>query len=205
MSRRHVAFAELYSTKIRAKLRSLRDDEGLLDLRAELLTAALLLTEKSFSVEYETNNAHSQRWPDFTVTFKTHTQFNVEVRRIRSMELEDEDAGATVVKLMSVLCDKVGQMPPSFINLLWMHAEGDFAEADLVAATLTLRQLAERKDEAFFVQRKFKSATDFLKQYQQLSAIVIEQTDARTLWLNPLARHKVVPALVSAIGRIAKL
>ncbi|MCA9894478.1 MAG: hypothetical protein KC615_15920, partial [Anaerolineae bacterium] len=106
---------------------------------------------------------------------------------------------------MSVLCDKVGQMPPSFVNLLWMHAESDFAEADLAEATLTLRQLAERKDEAFFVQRKFKSATDFLKQYQQLSAMVIEQPDARTLWLNPLARHKVVPALVSAIGRIAKL
>lgn len=200
-SRRHVAFAEAYDTKIRAKLRSLRDEDGLLDVRAELLTAAMLLTEKGFSVEYEANNARGQRWPDFTVTYKTHTQFNVEVRRMRSQET-DVDAEKRIGKLMAVLCDKVGQMPPSIINLLWLHSDDAVDKADLEQVALTLRQHAESKDDAFFVQRRFKGATDFLKQYQQLSGIVLQQADGRVVWLNPLARHTALPGIVNAILRL---
>src|SRR5947207_9376737 len=104
------------------------------DLRAELETAALLLRDERFTLEYEKYAASRQRGPDFTVTFKTHTPFNVEVRRIRSVELDDGNNEAPTGKLMAVLCDKVGQMPPSIINLLWLVAEREISQADLTRA-----------------------------------------------------------------------
>jgi hypothetical protein len=201
-SRRFRVFAEEYRSKIRAKLRNARDEDGLTDLRAELETAALLLREKRFTLEYEKYAASRQRGPDFTVTFRTHTPFNVEVRRIRSVELDDADAEVYTGKLMAVLCDKVGQMPPSVVNLLWLTAEHEITEAVLTDAVMALRGLAERKAEDFFTRRGFKSAANFLRQYGQLSGIVLRQPGENLLWLNAIARHKTPPQLVTAIRRL---
>ena len=130
-SRRFKVFAADYRVKIRAKLKNVHDDAGAQDLRAELEIAARLLTEKRFTLEYEKYAASKQRAPDFTVTFKTHTPFNVEVRRIRGAELEDGDTEAPTGKLLAVVCDKVGQMPRAssiccgwwpnakFLNPIW--------------------------------------------------------------------------------------
>jgi len=203
-SRRFRAFATSYRDKIRAKLKHARDESSRKDVRAELETAALLLHEDRFALEYEKYAAAKQRGPDFTVTFKTHTPFNVEVRRLRAVELEGDEADARLAKLMAVLCDKVGQMPPSIVNLLWLVAERDLSEADVTTAFNTLRQLAERKVEVFFTQRGFESAAAFLRQYQHLSGIVVHQADALTVWLNPLARHKTPPDIVTAIQRLAE-
>src|SRR5258708_25736452 len=197
-SRRFKAFAVSYRDKIRTKLRNVRDEGGLKDLRAELETAALLLHDERFTLEYEKYAASKQRGPDFTVTFKTHTPFNVEVRHIRSVELDD-DSEARTVKLMAVLCDKVGQMPPSIVNLLWLFTEREIYEADLIRAVMTLRQLAECKAEDFFTRRGFESAAHFLKQYRQLSGIVLHQSGKNVLWLNSLARHKALPEIVTPI------
>jgi hypothetical protein len=204
-SRRFKVFATDYRAKIRTKLKSVRDEGGMQDLRAELATAALLLREERFALEYEKYTASKQRGPDFTVTFKTHTSFNVEVRRMRSTELEDGDDEVRKSKLVAVLCDKVGQMPPSIINLLWLIAEREISEADLTLALTTLRQLAERKVEEFFTRRGFDSAANFLKRYPQLSGIALRQTGGDVLWLNPQARHKVPPEIVKAIQRLETL
>lgn len=204
-SRRFKAFATSYRDKIRSKLRNVRDEGGMKDLRAELETAALLLREERFTLEYEKYAASKQRSPDFTVTFKTHTPFNVEVRRIRSVELDNGDTEAHIGKLMAVLCDKVGQMPPSIVNLLWLIAEREIAEADLTRAVMTLRQLAERKAEDFFTRRGFESAADFLKHDRQLSGIVLRQSGENVLWLNALARHKPPPEIVTAIQRLENI
>jgi len=201
-SRRFSAFAATYRAKIRAKLRNARDDGGLLGLRAELATAALLLCEERFSVEYERYTALKQRGPDFTVTFKTHTPFNVEVRRMRGAELDGGDSDAQRAKLMAVLIDKVGQMPPSIINLLWLSDDGALAEADIAHAATTLRQLAERKSDDLFARSDFDSAADFLRRYQRLSGVVLRQADACLLWLNPIARHPAPPELITTIRRL---
>src|SRR5690606_33438415 len=152
--------------------------------------------------EYEKYAAAKQRGPDFTVTFKTHTPFNVEVRRIRNVELDENSADMVTGKLLTVLCEKVRQMPPSVSNLLWLSAEREVSAADLNATNLALRQLAERKAEDFFTRRGFKSAADFLKQYRQLSGIVVHQGDVRTVWLNSLARHPLPPDMLRAIERL---
>lgn len=203
-SRRFRAFAVSYRSKIRAKLKNVRDEAGMSDVRAELETAMLLLREERFTLEYEKYTAARQRGPDYTVTFKTHTPFNVEVRRIRTIEVDEKDSNATLVKLMAVLCDKVGQMPPSIINLLWLTAEREISEEDLTRTVLTLRQLAERRVEEFFTRRGFESAADFLKQYRQLSGIVLREATGTVVWLNALARHAAPPEIINAIRRLER-
>lgn len=200
-SRRFKAFVTTYRSKIRAKLKGVRDDGGMKDLRAELEAALLLLHEERFTLEYEKYAAAKQRGPDFTVTFKTHTPFNVEVRRLRPVEVGDGNTEARRGKLMAVLCDKMRQMPPSIINLLWLAAEREMTETDLTPAALALRQLAEQKAEDFFIRRGFQSAADFLKHYRRLSGIILHQPDQKMLWLNPLAQHIPPPELVNALRR----
>ena len=139
---------------------------------------------------------------DFTVTFKTHTPFNVEVRRLRAAET-DADPEARAARLVYVLVDKVKQMPPSFVNLLWRSAEGQIAEAAVPAAATTLRQLAERKADDFFTRRGYESAADFLRAYGRLSGVVWRWTGQPAVWLNPITRHKAPPELVAAIRRLS--
>lgn len=204
-SRRFRAFAVTYRIKIRAKLKNVRDAGGMQDVRAELETAALLLHNERFTLEYEKYAASKQRGPDFTVTYKTHTPFNVEVRRIRNLELDEGDAAARIGKVMAVLCDKVGQMPPSIVNLLWLHAERELSHADLTGAVMSLRQLAERKENEFFTRCGFESAAAFLKQYPRLSGIILRRAGENIVWLNPIAKHKVQPEIVNAIQRLTTI
>jgi hypothetical protein len=201
-SRRFRAFASSYRSKIRTKVKNARDDGGMKDLRAELEAAVLLLHEERFTLEYEKYAASKHRGPDFTVTFKTHTPFNVEVRRIRSVESDEEDTQARIGKLVAVLCDKVGQMPPSIINLLWLTAERGISEADLTHAVVSLHRLADRKAQDFFRRHGYESAADYLKQYRQLSGIVLRRPGENIVWLNSLARHKALPEIVTAIQRL---
>lgn len=201
-SRRFQAFATEYRTKIRAKLKNARDAEGLKDARAELEAAALLLREKSFALEYEKYATSGGRGPDFTVTFKTHTPVNIEVRRVRAADFDAADPARQAARLVAVLCDKVGQMPPGTLNLLWLTAERDLSEAQLAAVGLTLRQLAEGKADPFFAARGFNDAVDFLRQYQWLAGVVLRQREAE-VWLNPLARHKVPPEIIRALRHAA--
>lgn len=201
-SRRFAAFADVYRGKIRAKVRHAADADGLRDVRAELEAAALLLGDERFAVEYEKYAAAKQRGPDLTVTFKTHTSFNVEVRRLRALEAGG-DPEARAARLVYVLVDKVRQMPPSIINLLWLSGDAPAAEDDLSAAATTLRQLAERKTDDFFTRRGYESATDFQRYYGRLSGVVWRWPGEPVVWLNPLARHKAPPELVTAIRRLS--
>jgi hypothetical protein len=201
-SRRFKAFATSYHSKIRTKLKNVRDEGGMKDLRAELQTAVLLLREERFSLEYEKFAASKRRSPDFTVTFKTHTPFNVEVRRIRSLELSAENPEAHLIKLTAALCDKIGQTQPSMMNLLWLIDEASLSEADLTLAINGLLQLAQNKVEDFFRKYHYESATDFLKHYRQLSGIVLQQNGENRIWQNSQARHKLPSEIVNAILRL---
>ena len=202
-SRRFRAFAHAYRDKIRAKLKNAGDDDGELDLAAELETAALLLREARFAVEYETYAAAKQRGPDFTVTYKTHTPFNVEVRRLRRLEPDADDAETRAARLAAVLVDKVDQMPPSIVNFLWLVNESPMTEADLARATAAFVRAAERKDDDFFARRGFVDTAGLLRQYPRLSGIVSHGPPVAGLWLNPAARHKSLPDIATALRRAA--
>ena len=121
------------------------------------------------------------------------------MRRLYGLESTGSD-----IKMMSVLCNKVGQMPPSIVNLLWLVADRPVTGDELTEAVTTLRQLAERKEETFFVRGGFESAADFLRRYPRLSGIVVSQLTPLVVWLNPAARHKTPSKIAAAVQRLGQ-
>ena len=77
---------------------------------AVVLLGAVLWADHSASIEMT----------DFSVTYKTHTRFDVEVTRLRGAQ-----AGAAPEpgKLINTLCVKLKQLPPSMINILVLAAD----------------------------------------------------------------------------------
>lgn len=199
-SPRFRAFAETYRDKIRKKVRTITEAEGYGDLQAELATAYFLVEERRFLVEYEKYGIGKQRGPDFSVTHKTHTRFDVEVTRLRGGQVGDTPGPG---KLANSLCVKLQQLPPSMINILVMSAvDASYSEADLTGGLRLLQERAERKDDEFFVRRGFLGARDFLRHYSRLSAIRLVAAGAPpVLRLQPQARHPLPPDLATILRR----
>src|SRR6266550_1619105 len=122
------AFAETYRDKIRKKARGPRDDQGRRDLAFELAIALRLLEERRFALEYESYGV-GQRAPDFRVTFRSQTRFNVEGRRLRR-PAPTPGAPADRAPLVRTVCDKLGQLPPAMINVLVLGADGPSSAAE---------------------------------------------------------------------------
>jgi hypothetical protein len=191
-SRRFRTFGEEHLNKIRKKARTADDTDKLLDLRCELETAYLLLENRQFDLAYEKLATSGGRGPDFSVMFRTHTPFNVEVTRPR---LDGQITG----KLMESICDKVGQMPSGAVNVLVIDAPG--AESDqLIEAATSLRALAERKVEDYFTRRGFPDVRTFIRQFQNLSAIILKATNT-FIWTNSLAKKPVPDDLLKALRK----
>ncbi len=202
-SPRFRAFAETYRDKIRKKIRGLRDDEGRRDLAFELAIAVRLLDERRFALEYESYGI-GQRAPDFRVTFRSQTRFNVEGRRLRR-PAPTPGAPADRAPLVRAVCDKLGQLPPAMINVLVLGADGPSSAAEaLAAAMLWLQDRAVRKDEGLFQQHGFAGVRDFLRHYQRLSGTLwlAGALDAplASLWRNPQARHPLPADLARALS-----
>jgi hypothetical protein len=210
-SARFRAFAEQYRDKIRKKVRVSQDQEGLSDLTFELEIAYLLLSERRFAVEYEKGGVGKQRAPDFCVTFRTHTPFNVEVKRFRASAIAHADEPPEYSRLAGTVCQKIGQLPAGMLNLLAISSDGERYHIDNVAAAMAgLRMRAERKDDAFFTRRGFLGAADFLKQYQRLSAVLFYAQPTAgdqppiELWLNAIARQHLPNDLRNALQRLGQ-
>ena len=201
-SPRFRTFLAEHATKIARKLRTAEGAEGRRDVLLELYAAHRLLLDRRVTLEYERYAADKTRGPDFTATFKTHTPFNVEVRRLRGANAGDFGRWA------SVIGDKLRQMPPSIVNVLLLGRDGGSAPADLdvAEAMARLRALAERKDDEFFARRGLPSAKEYLRLLQRLSAIVLiagwERADAGTasLWMNVQAKHPLSHDLHQALA-----
>ena len=206
-------FVAFYRTKIRKKVRGLRDEEGRSDLLFELATAHRLLQERRFTVEYEKYGVGKQRTPDFVVTYKTNIIFNVEVKRMRAAAMVSVEAGIPRAeevrdpnKLINTICAKLGQLLPGTINVLVLSTDGVAYQEDDIAQTMKLlKQHAERKDEEYFVRRGFASARDFLHDYQRLSAVLArrgwDDDGAPALWLNKEAQRPVSRDLHTILAR----
>ncbi|HEX5807987.1 MAG TPA: hypothetical protein VFY25_04930, partial [Anaerolineales bacterium] len=85
-SPRFVTFVETYRDKIRKKIRLAREPEKILDLRSELDVAASMLKDRRLVVAYEPYPSTRGRGPDFAVTYRVNTVFNIEVARMRTEE-----------------------------------------------------------------------------------------------------------------------
>jgi len=202
-SPRFRAFAETYRDKIRKKARVLREDEARRDLMFELAIALRLVDDRRFAVEYEPYGM-GQRAPDFRVTFRGGIRFNVEVRRLRK-QASMPDASVDQARVIRAVCDKLGQLPPSMINVLVLGADGPSSAADALAPTmLRLQDRAAQKDEVFFQQRGFTGTRDFLRHFQRLSgALWLGGALPVGLWRNPQARHPLPADLARALGAVA--
>jgi hypothetical protein len=203
-SPRFRVFAETYRDKIRKKVRGITEAEGYRDLQAELATAYFLAQERRFLVEYEKYGVGKQRGPDFSVTYKTHIRFDVEVTRLRGSQ-----AGTALEpgKLANTLCVKLAQLPPSMINVLVLAGDdapddGDEPASGLRSAATLLQQRAEHKDDEFFTRRGFLGVRDFFRYYNRLSAVRLVAPDAPpVLWLQAQARHPLPPDLATILRR----
>jgi hypothetical protein len=209
-SKRFREFAETYRDKIRKKVRTIHDPEGLRDLQCELAIAYCLLQEPRFSVQYELRSASQQRAPDFTILFKAHLPFYLEVTRLHTKPRDTSSApSGEDARLANTLCEKLGQMQQGAINVLAVMAEDQtYEEADVVATTRSLLMRAANKDEAYFARHGFGDSRDFLHQYQRLSGMLLiagwqRGAEPHTLvWENNQARHPIPSALLAILRRM---
>src|SRR5688572_25539643 len=133
-SPRFRVFAETHRDKIRKKVRGITEAEGYRDLQVELATAYFLAQERRFLVEYEKYGVGKQRGPDFSVTYKTHIRFDVEVTRLR---VGETGAVPEAGKLANTLCLKLKQLPPSMINILVLASDDAPYSEDALLSGLT--------------------------------------------------------------------
>lgn len=186
-SRRFRAFAETHRDKMRKKLRGAADPDARRDVRAELRVARLLLEDRRIDLAFEGYGA-GKTGPDFTVSFRGASSFNLEVTRPR--RAGSAAAGATILA-------KLRQLPPSLPNALLIAVEGEHrATFDVDEAMRELRELALVNDDDFFSHRGIRGSRDFNLRYRRLGAVIAwteaASGDARLAsWTNPSARIPV--------------
>jgi hypothetical protein len=203
-SPRFRTFAVTYRDKIRKKVRGITEAEGYRDLQAELATAYFLVQERRFVVDYEKYGTGKQRGPDFSITYKTHVRFDVEVTRVRGPQ-----AGILPEpgKLAATLCAKLAQLQPGMMNVLVVATDdpgysGEELESLLLSALKLLQERAEQKDEEYFTRRGFLGSRDFHKYFNRLSAIrLIAPGASPVLRLHPQARHPLPSDLTNLLRR----
>jgi hypothetical protein len=190
-------FVEANAPKIRRKLREARDAETVRDLRAELLAAALLLADRRIEVAYEAAGA-GRGGPDFAVTFRGGTVFNVEVTRRRASADTGHVADAVLTKLR--------QLPPSVSNVLVVALDRPIDIPAINAAMIALRARADARDVTTLARARAADPRAFYDRYLRLAAVVVwseaSGPDQRVAaWPNPSARIPLDRAALGAVER----
>lgn len=178
-------FVDAHRDKVRKKLRTAADGQALLDVRAELRAAHLLLLDRRLGLDFEAYGS-AAGGPDFTVRLAGERPMNLEVTRFRRPPADVRPGGPMLAKLR--------QLPPGMRNLLVVRIDGANAEElDIQGAAAGLRRRADAKDEEFFRRRGLEGTRDFYARFLRLGGVVgwCEQSAGGTrarLWRNPSAR-----------------
>jgi hypothetical protein len=182
-SRPFRAFAELHRDKIRKKVRSARGREPRLDLRAELAVAGAVLADRRIELAYEAYGS-TAGGPDFTLSFRSHPAFNLEVTRWRG------DRGA----LERQLGTKLRQLRPGIANVVLVAVDtGSGPLPDPAGLSDAVRTSTERSDQR-----------DARLHLRRLSGIVVwaegrSGPEWAALWTNPSARIPLPQAAARAV------
>ncbi len=220
-SRRFATFVAENRTKIRRKLHSRLDLQSLLDLRLELETAYLLLSERGFNLTYEPSPAGQTRGPDFAVTHASSIVFMVEVTRLQSRGPRQRDTGGgqdrdealgegasashPEDRLADAVLGKLSQMQTGYSNILLIGYEGPVLTGQTVRDCIaSLQRRAERNDAR--VNKKFGTRLEFFRSFQRLSELVVRLGEhgrhaESVCWLNPQARMPLSSRLHSLFHR----
>lgn len=195
---RYAEFVEKYKDKIRKKLRITREPGAAADLFYELQIPYWLLQEKRFEVAYEPYFARKTRSPDFSVTYRTHFTFNIEVTHIHSLPRNPDptaDPNKINQRLVDAICRKLRQLLANMANLVFIVPGPAGPERlELPAHIAWIKDKAERSDPAFYARHRFASTSDFIKHYERLSGLAFFNAAGEqqvNLWLNPQARVKL--------------
>lgn len=216
-SRRFAVFATTFRDKIRKKLRVTQDQESLLDLRLELVTAYLLLQERSLNLVYEPQLAERTRSPDFAVSYTTSFTFMLEVTRLRA-EVRGQDLSTSTAqthpltplideRLADTICSKLGQLLPQHSNVLLVGVEAlRLTQSDLRATLLRIQQRAEQNDAIFLQKHRFRDRTHFFQHYMRLSEVLVRRAQSPAgepviSWVNPQAKHPLPVKVRTALYR----
>jgi hypothetical protein len=198
-SSRFTTFVDTYRDKIRKKIRLASEEEKILDLRSELQVAASLLRDRRLALGYEPYPSTKGRGPDFAVTYRVNTVFNIEVARMRMQE-DGIDLPRREERFLRILLYKLGQMQPGMPNLLVIHTRQELARLlDLGTLMQEIKSRAERKDPSFYEFSRYANPAAFYKDFLHLSAIVLgSASPGMQVWVNKQAR----PALAAEALRL---
>ena len=196
---RFEAFLSAHRDKVRKKLRSARDEDARLDVRAELLVASLLCRDRRFGVEYEAFGSTSGG-PDLAIAFRQNQRFTVEVTRLRAPLEEPE------TRLRGVLLTKLRQLTAAVPNTIALVTPEPLPPDAVELAARHLKQLADKKDEGTFTRRGYPDARAFLAALSRLSAVLVlpdagAPDTAAALWTNPVARYPLPRETATALLR----
>jgi hypothetical protein len=213
-SRRFTNFVNTFRDKIRKKLRTIHDPQGMLDLQLELETAYLLLQERSLSLLYEPQRSEKLRHPDFAVTYTTSLTFMVEVTRIQTgqkstiINTDPPPAISTLEeRLLDTVCSKLGQLFTQRSNVLILGVETlTLTKNELHLAMLRIQKRAEGSDLNFMRRYQFRDRADFFQHYQRLSEVFIRESNLQgvrsiTSWANPQAKYPLPSRVRTALYR----
>lgn len=176
------SFADLLSTnrdKVRKKLRAATDDASLLDVRAELLVAALVCADRRFELAFEAYGS-GKRGPDFTVSFRDHQRFDLEVTRLR--QVPSDETGMAARRVARAVLAKLPQLTAGLPNVVAVVA-------DEGASTAVV-------DDALRILKRGVHA-----QYARLSAVAVVGERAGGLALGRDARHPLPREVTVALSR----
>ena len=189
------AFVEANRAKIRHKLRGAADPEALRDARAELLIAVRLLSDRRMDLAFE---AYGSRvaGPDFTVTFRGVTRFNVEVTRRRGT--------ADGAAIADTVVTKLRQLPPSIANVLVIAVDRPIDEAAIAAALRSLRARVDARDPDALARVQAAAPRDFYDRFMRLNAVIVrtdssDDASRAVAWHDPSARVTLDPKAVRAV------
>ena len=194
-SSRFNGFATVHADKIRKKFRGATDADARRDVRTELAVAHLLSADRRIELGYEAYGA-GKGGPDFTATFRGGRAFNIEVTRLRRSPAGADGSGQILAKLR--------QLPPSVPNVVVLAIDGPSAAAlDVDGAIRGLRSRADRREEAFFVDRGFASSRVFYERSLRLGAVITwceaaAGDERASLWVNAAARIRLADATARA-------
>jgi hypothetical protein len=199
-SKRFHAFAVCHRAKIRKKLRTATTPEALWSVLMELDVARQLVEDPRCTVEYERYGQGRVRSPDLTLTFRARTTVHLEVTQVRAPAAEWSEWEG---KLIGIVCHKLGQMMPEEVNLLVVGPDkGSLSIEDVTRAMKRLKRQVEQRESDLLPRFGFGGRSDFFKQFQWLSGIVVwsrpDHGALKTVWTNPAARRPL-PAAVARL------
>ena len=156
-----------------------------------------LLSDRRMDLAFE---AYGSRvaGPDFTVTFRGVTRFNVEVTRRRGAADGAAVADAVVTKLR--------QLPPSIANVLVVVVDRPVAVADVDDAIRTLRASVDARHPATLARVRAADPRAFYERFLRLAGVIAfadEGPDGprAAVWPNPSATIALDPTTIRAVVR----